>query len=385
MAQPTTEFLVDSPPRLEVHYDVVATPTVVHTTPHSSITGCLYSQQGQLLRLAQRMGGHHGDYFPSSDQERLAGINPEKLPALKGKSLYLGHHMPHYGHFLVEMLPALWSLASSCDYDHFVFHPFVFGRNFPSYIQEALGAFGIDWHEVYLIDKAVLLREVTIPERLIKLNHSANLRCREVYRQLGDRLPTPDLPTGGRYYLSRVQNSLRNAGRTVINEPSLETALRRLGFAVVYPEQLALPEQVAIMKSAQVVCGLSGSALHNCLFMRPGTLLIELGDLRSGLASHPMQSLCNAVSMVHASFVPFQGRVLEDRHLTSRIDVASTAQAVVETLRNQALPPVVPPTEPVHPQSLLGLAQQSLRLSLKTRLRMLKWRYFSGGFRRPAP
>jgi len=58
------------------------------------------------------------------------------------------------------------------------------------------------------------------------------------------------------------------------------------------------------------VCGLSGSALHQCVFMRPDTRLLEIGDARSRSHVHPMQELCNSLSDCTAEFLPFRGLVL---------------------------------------------------------------------------
>lgn len=36
--------------------------------------------------------------------------------------------MNHFGHFIVESLPALWPIAAGMRFDGVIFHPFVFGK-----------------------------------------------------------------------------------------------------------------------------------------------------------------------------------------------------------------------------------------------------------------
>jgi hypothetical protein len=93
----------------------------------------------------------------------------------------------------------------------------------------------------------------------------------------------------------------------VANEVQIERAFARRGFAVVFPETETFQEQLALYASAQVVAGLSGSGLHNSVFMRPGAHVIELGDPRYGGHPAPTQAVCDHISGVRNSFIPFRG------------------------------------------------------------------------------
>ena len=66
---------------------------------------------------------------------------------------------------------------------------------------------------------------------------------------------------------SRVQGGLRHS----VNEEALEEALGQRGFAVIHPQELPLPEVVALVNGASLIAGPMGSAMHNVLFRLPDT------------------------------------------------------------------------------------------------------------------
>ncbi len=78
------------------------------------------------------------------------------------------------------------------------------------------------------------------------------------------------------------------------------------------------------------MAGLSGSALHNSLFMKPGATVVEIGDPRYEGARSPTQELCDSVTGVQTLFIRFRGyrfgprdtRYFRVRHLHQRLCAA---------------------------------------------------------------
>ncbi len=84
-------------------------------------------------------------------------------------------------------------------------------------------------------------------------------------------------PRGARIYVSRL--SLNRAGwstRVMTNEAELIERLAGVGFEIVTPEHLSIPEQIAVFASAALVVGPSGSNLYNTMFCHPGTKVIDI-------------------------------------------------------------------------------------------------------------
>jgi capsular polysaccharide biosynthesis protein len=66
-------------------------------------------------------------------------------------------------------------------------------------------------------------------------------------------------------YVSRTKWTKQ---RKLVNEVEIETALHEMGFQVIYPETMDVPEQVRAFRNARVIVGPSGSGLYNCVYCR---------------------------------------------------------------------------------------------------------------------
>ena len=282
-------------------------PTRFTTVP-GPIEGCVYRSDGSKVDLSERFGGYRNDWMSS--------LNPSYLPvsetclSLPGRSVYLGHYMGrHYGHFLTETLSTFWifSEISAAEFDYFVFNPFVFGTEFPPFSRYILQKFQIPIDRVvFAASDQISADEIIVPERLLRLNHSVDSRLAWVYSHVTQGI-TPIQDGSLRIYLSRRRLSRRSHLRVCANEASIERRFSKYGFQIMYPEELPFSEQIRFYLSAEAIAGLSGSALHNSVFMKPGSILIELGDPTYDGERQPTQVLCDSVSGVSPVFIPFAG------------------------------------------------------------------------------
>lgn len=74
---------------------------------------------------------------------------------------------------------------------------------------------------------------------------------------------------GRRIFLTRPVD-----GRRTYNQSEVEAALEPLGFESIDPSTLPFPEQARLFQDAAVICGPSGAALTNLLFVRPGSRVL---------------------------------------------------------------------------------------------------------------
>lgn len=85
-------------------------------------------------------------------------------------------------------------------------------------------------------------------------------------------LPGPAARRGGRLIVRRRSNT-----RRVLNEDALSDMLvREWGFEELHPETLSFAEQVRRFHAAEVIVGAQGSAMSNCVFCAPGTVVVSL-------------------------------------------------------------------------------------------------------------
>jgi hypothetical protein len=287
--------------------DGFATPHRLSGVP-GTLSGCIYRADGTKVRLSERFGGYAGDHVAT--QNRDVTPRPERTEKLSGRGLYLGHYMGgHYGHFITETLSTFWIFEEepADAFDYVLFHPFIFGDSVPDYVKYCFDRFGIREDKVvFARSETLAFDEMVVPERLFRLNHSSDPRLRWVYGHVAEGVRAP-IAAPARLYVSRRRFSQRGLFRVVANEAHIETAFRRRGFEVIYPEAVPFEDQIALYSGAQWVAGISGSGLHNSLFMRPDTTVIELGDPRYGGARAPTQALCDGISGVRNALIPFAG------------------------------------------------------------------------------
>lgn len=64
--------------------------------------------------------------------------------------------------------------------------------------------------------------------------------------------------------------------RGVTNEMEVRTFFTSRGWALIAPEKLSIPDQIALFRDAEAIAGLHGSAFTNLLWCSPGTQVMEL-------------------------------------------------------------------------------------------------------------
>jgi len=63
--------------------------------------------------------------------------------------------------------------------------------------------------------------------------------------------------------------------RSMTNEDEVERAMRRLGFAVIHPQQLSFDQQVTYFARARIVAGPHGAGLTNAMFAPAECLVVD--------------------------------------------------------------------------------------------------------------
>lgn len=66
------------------------------------------------------------------------------------------------------------------------------------------------------------------------------------------------------------------SGRKELNLPAVQKALEPLGFRFVFTQGKTMQEEADLFGNADVIIAVHGAALHNLLFARPGTKVIEI-------------------------------------------------------------------------------------------------------------
>jgi len=226
-----------------------------------------------------------------------------------GKYYFLGHYFRQYGHFLLETLPMFSEIINN-NHQKSILLPWwaekgVRNGDVLPLLSELLEILGIPSSNVVIYQESKTIKcSMNVIPRPIAIN--AEILLRDPYESVLSVLVTKtqgssfSRSTPKKIYLERRANRV---------EPSLANAvasyLASHGFARIQPEKLSLAEQIYLFSSADVVCGFSGSQLHNSIFCNDNCTLLEIGDTRITRAGLINQALCNNLSGVNSLFAEY--------------------------------------------------------------------------------
>ena len=77
-------------------------------------------------------------------------------------------------------------------------------------------------------------------------------------------------------YLARTPSPQRN----FLTEDRLRAEVARLGFAIIFPEQLPIDEQIAVFNRADILVGCAGAAFANVLYCKEDAQVVEIIPMR---------------------------------------------------------------------------------------------------------
>jgi len=242
--------------------------------PLRYLRGAVHTADGELVAASQRSGGHRGDLVRSADPPRL----PPRAPRgrrLAGRWLYGGHWMGQFGHFITETLTTLWPQDPGVR--GIVFHRFLSPPDVLPWQLDLVRRAG--WSlPVRVVDGPAVVDELVVPSRPLVLNQHAGSRALEVWRRVRAGVDVGTREGGRLLFLSRSR--LAADGRRTPGDEGLDGLLAGLGADVVHPQEVPVAEQLAAVAAADVLVGVSGSALHLSAFAPRRTAVLEVGDGR---------------------------------------------------------------------------------------------------------
>lgn len=241
--------------------------------------GAVYDADGALVHESLRFPDKHRARDPKS----LAMVEGLKIERRIKRALYLGHAFTHFGHFLIETVPALWWARQVEDDAALIFHPFdEAGRNVfaeTAHGRDCLALLGLSPDRIVMATADFAVEELLLPPRHYDMRTGPRYDFREIYRDLTVAARQSQRTAGpSRIYLSR--RFLKRRLRRLSNDAAVERRLARRGFAVVHPQHMSLVDQINAAGAADVMAGVDGSALHLSAFMRPGARMLVLQTKR---------------------------------------------------------------------------------------------------------
>jgi hypothetical protein len=201
-----------------------------------------------------------------------------------------------FGHWLLDMISRLNVLRHMLMTRQFKDMP-VYHFGMPEFGHQFLELLGLANVRFVELHPSVIyeLDELHEPAP-IKIGHWVNLdqlaqslhSFRLAASAYADRRPTGDDPRLNarpeKIYFSRERWALGDQTRRFANRKEMGALLERLGFTAIQAEEYSVAELTILLRSAKIVVGEDGSALHNVIFARNScALVVVLSDQRMNM------------------------------------------------------------------------------------------------------
>jgi capsular polysaccharide biosynthesis protein len=210
----------------------------------------------------------------SRSEGKLRYVNiPQQIHQLEDDALvFLPWGAIHnYGHFVIDALPSLavLNLVDTTKCWNAVCAPLT------TWQSDLISAFENERIKIHqLNDEIYHLKTAYYFDVMDHFLHRSNDILADVRTAATRRFPTTTQFGQSNSRLAIIRRN--NKKRICENEAALLDGLKDRGFTVVAPEDFSIEEQIKIFSSAQVVVGVSGAALANVIFCKPGAHLIEI-------------------------------------------------------------------------------------------------------------
>lgn len=202
---------------------------------------------------------------------------PEPVPdrRLAGAWFLLDAPVPlHFGHAMTEQLGRLWGWEAALerypDLRGLLHLPA--GAVLPAWLGDLLSAAGVP------ADRVEVVHEPVRVERLVSTSPSYVIGGRlhpvaaETWSRVGAALDAAATTTESH---PRIFHTRGHGKRACRNQAEVEALAEDAGFVVLRPEERSLPDQVRLVRRAEVVAGFAGSGLfHTALAARPQRLVV---------------------------------------------------------------------------------------------------------------
>jgi hypothetical protein len=188
-----------------------------------------------------------------------------------------------YGHFLVATLDKFWYLFDD-RYRHLKNLKIVLTCEKWEKWFDFLILLGFQKEQIMILTDVNVcqFKKCFVPEPSFTWgNAKANFQ----FCKIGDYLRSnaPNTYNYEKIYFSRTSfDNNRNRSDVLVNrkiygEQQIENIFRKNGFEIIHPNKYSIAQQMSLLKNCKVLAGVSGSALHQSLFLQNGSEVIMLG------------------------------------------------------------------------------------------------------------
>lgn len=212
------------------------------------------------------------EYVPDTGmaEMRFVDLNlPDEIPFVDKTVIWGGLLIPHYGHFLLQSTTRLYYYLKNRDKNIPIAFA-VFDNELPKYMSDFFNLLNIPPEHLILVDRPTQFKNVICPPLSSVYYRDWTKDFVLPFSEAAKNIrPAPYKKV---FFSRRHWNGLAKC----LGEDSLEKVFNGNGFHSVEMQNLSLREQISIIKGAEVLAGINGTAFHNILFGEKGKRIILL-------------------------------------------------------------------------------------------------------------
>ena len=264
--------------------------------------------------------GYHIRYMGNTCTS-IYKFNKEEVEVRNKKAIFLGYYFNHFGHSLIESLTRVWYCIDNINHDYdYVFIPiggYVSDEMFNPFMEQ-LELFGFNKNQIKFINKITQYKEIVIPEQSWGLDAKYHQKQIDVFNKIALNVKMGKFK---KVYFSRTKLTLNN----LFGEEIFEEIFKNNGYEIIYPETLNIKEQISIIKGAEIIAGVNGSALHTLVYAKESTKAIIFNRLE---LMNCAQQLVNKMKKLNAVIIKTNIGFLPVLHGPGPFLIGLTSEAI---------------------------------------------------------
>jgi hypothetical protein len=290
--------LVD--PVIEIHRNVLYVPATIASMDKDTAFGS-YDRSGELIDAAAYRRGPEAKLVGQSLTSQISFDDAERSP--EETYIYSGILGSHFGHFIATTLPRYWPIWADgrSTGTKFLFHGHADAQHrfaIP-HVAAVFGALGLQSSDFVRLEKPTKIKRLIIPRPGMEELNWGLYSFAAFCRSIGAQLMHSVAPKTNRRPAYLSKSRLLAGIWHLANESDFETALSERDFAIFYPEQMSIGEQIALFNNRSVVCGTVGSAHHTDVFAENPARIVGLA---LDCVMYSTQLVIDKISGTHAEY-----------------------------------------------------------------------------------
>ncbi len=216
--------------------------------------------------------------------------------------LYMGPFTPHWGHCMYDFISRLWYVVEHDPGCKVVICGFDFDEGkIPENYLKLFEYIGIDRGRIVDVRKLTRYSKIIIPQSsLVRDCYFTDQYLEIISRIKENALKGVNLPKYDKILFSRAHFVKKNGKER--GEEQVDALFERLGFKILYPEELSTVEQIAYISTCKELAVIPGGAQTNCVFISPGAniyLLQKCNIAQSVRDNELLAELCQVNSTIY--------------------------------------------------------------------------------------